>query len=130
MDLCFKYRMNGQTRVLAIIEFKRGGYIKTKEFGDALCEEGEEENKKEELDREDEDSCIEENTRAWWMYKQAKTYCDTHDTTYSAIFDYQSLVLHNTAGPYGGMVTVVKPKEFRKALLGYLLDAADKHSLT
>lgn len=113
-------------KTIMVVEFKRLCTIKKKEFTNATCKESEKSNALRILNNRGIPTAIEEDCNAYWYTKQATAYAQTWDCKYVALCDYETLVLlHFDDGLDSARITIVPRHSFRKALLGFLIEACE-----
>lgn len=118
-------------KTIMTIMFKRPGVIKPEEFEAAACEESEKAGCLEKLDARKMETAITPSLNAFCLTKQAAAYAQQGVCDYVALCDYDNLVLlHFNDGLESARITVVERKDFRKALLGFLIEACDTVGLT
>jgi hypothetical protein len=126
-DRVFKLSSSqGKNEAVMLIEFKRCGYIHYDEFEDAMCDADEIDDKRRKLEEDDEETTLENNSNALLFVKQATAYYMSSRCRYVALCDYDKLVLlrYRHGEDLSSVdATTVPRKVFRKALLGFLLEA-------
>jgi hypothetical protein len=113
-------------KVVMVVEYKRCGYIHYEEFEDVWCEKNEVEQTRQKLRKDHQVTTLGPESNALSFVKQATAYRRRTDCKYVALRDYDSLVLlhYLDNGDLKSVdVTTVPRQVFRKALLGFLIEA-------
>jgi len=126
VDLSIKSRRQANPEAVMLLEFKRCWYIHIDEFARAMCHADQIDDALDELYEYDLPTTLEYDTNAYWFVKQVTAYYVRTGCRYAALCDYEHLILikfgHN-GSLESAKVTIVPRSRFRKALLGFLIEA-------
>jgi hypothetical protein len=119
-----KVRKDGRLAVL-LLEYKNCGYIKYKEFEQALVNKDAVQGTLQELEV---DSTLQRKNNARLFVQQITAYHERTGCRYAALCDYEHLVLIRYLGDDNleqADVALVDRKDMRKALLGFAIEACE-----
>jgi hypothetical protein len=127
VDVALRSTITNQAAVL--IEYKRCGYINNVEFATAMIE-----SKKLQFELEVREktrlSTLRDGSNAYKFVCQGTAYHERTNCNYVALCDYEHLVLIRYRGLDWAEATIVPRHLFRKALLGFCLEASNDTRLT
>jgi hypothetical protein len=130
MDFVWTIKRGGEDVTVAILEYKRQGYIRAQEFEDAYKDGRSRRRALKERLHNPEFSYIEGNAAKF--VKQVASYATAQQCRYVSLFDWNTFVLmhcdklrEKNVGETVETTTITEPNKFRKALLGFLLKACE-----
>jgi hypothetical protein len=137
MDLNWRAKVNGKAVIVAIMEFKKRRYINEEDFDTAVLTPEEVRDFRREWKRSAPARKLTIQSKITGnlgkFTKQVAAYAEAEACPYVVLFDWNNLVLmqFDKDGAIGisARTTIVKPDNFRKALLGFLLVACEEAGL-
>lgn len=120
---------NANSKIIALVEYKRCGYVLEKEFSSALYDDASDANIQQVINSlysKGRSSTVVEDSNALVFLKQITAYHDFAECNYVALCDYEHLILVKYRGNgnlESAHVTIVPRSDFRRALLGFMMEA-------
>jgi hypothetical protein len=135
VNRAIKLKQRNKDQVIMLIEYKRCGYIHKEQFEQAMCAPKNAHQILCKLKEAAEETTLQSPSNTLWFVKQATAYYINTGCRYVALCDYESLILSEYSDPpennhldYVGITVVPRPF-FRKALLGFLIEACEAAGL-
>jgi hypothetical protein len=126
VDHSIRTKEQGKREAVMLIEYKRCCLLHVEEFTNAMCDREDLGAKLDELKRENYYSTLDRSNNAYWIVKQATAYSKRTKCRYVALCDWERLILirfQRNGKMDSAEVTIVPRSLFRKALLGFLIEA-------